>query len=143
MKFHMSNASASASKAALSVALVSAMFASPVAAQSTDSAEADDPNIIIVTAQRSSQNIQDVPVSLTAVTADTLADRNINSASEIFLAAPTVQISGFSDNVSVRGIGTLAITPTVESSVGFAVDDVNVGRTALALGAFDDVARVE
>ncbi|MEP0377333.1 MAG: TonB-dependent receptor [Parasphingorhabdus sp.] len=119
------------------------MFASPVAAQSTDSAEADDPNIIIVTAQRSSQNIQDVPVSLTAVTADTLADRNINSASEIFLAAPTVQISGFSDNVSVRGIGTLAITPTVESSVGFAVDDVNVGRTALALGAFDDVARVE
>ncbi|MEP4873868.1 MAG: TonB-dependent receptor [Parasphingorhabdus sp.] len=141
MKFHMRNATAS--KAALSLAMVSAMFASPAIAQDADSAEAEDPNIIIVTAQRSSQNIQDVPVSLTAVTADTLADRNINSASEIFLAAPTVQISGFNNNVSVRGIGTLAITPTVESSVGFAVDDVNVGRTALALGAFDDVERVE
>ncbi|MEO9599520.1 TonB-dependent receptor [Parasphingorhabdus sp.] len=141
MKFHKCNASAS--KAALSIALVSAMFASPAAAQNADNAEADDPDIIIVTAQRSSQDIQDVPVSLTAVTADTLSDRNINTASEIFLAAPTVQISGLNDNVSVRGIGTLAFTPTVESSVGFAVDDVNVGRTALALGAFDDVARVE
>lgn len=125
-------------------AILLAAISQPALAQdANDDDAANEGNTIIVTAQRSSQNIQDVPVSLTAVTAEKLSDLNINSASEIFLAAPTVQISGFNNNVSVRGIGTLAITPTVESSVGFAVDDVNVGRTALALGAFDDVARVE
>ncbi|MEO9832596.1 MAG: TonB-dependent receptor plug domain-containing protein, partial [Marinomonas sp.] len=125
-------------------AILLAAISQPALAQdANDDDAANEGNTIIVTAQRSSQNIQDVPVSLTAVTAEKLSDLNINTASEIFLAAPTVQISGFNNNVSVRGIGTLAITPTVESSVGFAVDDVNVGRTALALGAFDDVARVE
>lgn len=132
------------SRTALILAGVAALAAVPAQAQD-DSENADDSDngIIFVTAQRSSQNLQDVPVSITAVTSETLEDRQINSASEIYLAAPTVQISGNNDNVSVRGIGTLAFTPSVESSVGFSVDDVNVGRTGLALGAFDDVERVE
>lgn len=128
------------SRSALIIAGIANLAAMP--AQAQDSSDEDN-GVIIVTAQRSSQNLQDVPVSITAVTASTLEDRQINTASEIYLAAPSVQIAGGNDNVSVRGIGTLAFTPSVESSVGFAVDDVNVARTALALGAFDDVARVE
>ncbi len=132
------------SRSALILAGIAAFAAMPAQAQDDAAGSADNADgVIFVTAQRSSQNMQDVPVSITAVTAATLQDRQINSASEIYLAAPSVQVSGGNDNVAIRGIGTLAFTPSVESSVGFAVDDVNVGRTALALGAFDDVARVE
>lgn len=101
---------------------------------------------IIVTAQRREQSIQDVPVSLTAVTAQNLESRNINDISQLYLAAPSVQFSGGSEestNVSIRGVGTLSFAPTLESSVAIAIDDVNLGRTSLGFGVFDDVARIE
>jgi iron complex outermembrane receptor protein len=111
------------------------------AAQQQDATETD-PTEIIVTAQRREESIQDVPVAVTVVTADTLASRQIDSASEIFLAAPSVQFGGEGD-FSIRGVGTLSFAPSLESSVAVAVDDVNLGRPGLGVGTFDDVARVE
>lgn len=139
--------------AASSVALAAGMtaLAAPTVSLAQDAgpaAEADaaSENVILVTAQRREESLQDVPVSLTAVTSEALASRNINDIRQINQAAPSVQIAGGNDgdtNVFIRGVGTLSLIPTVESSVAIAVDDVNLGRGALAFGAFDDVARVE
>ena len=131
------------------IALFASLGYSPAAAQeNAGSAQAERGNsaVIVVTAQRREENLQDVPVSLTAVTADMLDSRNIDDIRQINLAAPSVQIAGGNDgdsNVFIRGVGTLSFTPTVESSVAIALDDVNLGRGNLAFGAFDDVARVE
>ncbi|MGQ3046515.1 MAG: TonB-dependent receptor [Niveispirillum sp.] len=97
---------------------------------------------IIVTAQRREESIQDVPVAVTVITADALASRQIDSAAEIYLAAPSVQFGGEGD-FSIRGVGTLSFAPSLESSVAIAVDDVNLGRPGLGVGTFDDVARIE
>ncbi len=128
---------ASASAAVLALPAV-AREPAPVAQQTAD----QDIDEIIVTAQRREESIQDVPVAVTVITADALASRQIDSASEIYLAAPSVQFGGEGD-FSIRGVGTLSFAPSLESSVAIAVDDVNLGRPGLGVGTFDDVARVE
>ena len=97
---------------------------------------------IVVTAQRRSESIQRVPVSVTAVTADTLRSQQINDLSQVTRAAPSLQI-GQDSTFAVRGVGTLAFASTIDSSVAVAVDEVNLGRPALNAPQFLDLERVE
>lgn len=99
---------------------------------------------IIVTAQRRSERLQDVPVSVTAVTSDSLRSLGINNLSQLNQAAPSLQVSG-ENNFTIRGIGTLAFQQTLESSVAIQQDEVNLANSILggAVGTFYDVARVE
>ena len=97
---------------------------------------------IIVTAQRRAENLQKVPVSVTAISADELDTHGLNDVNQLYLVAPSIQL-GTDNTVSIRGIGTLAFTNSVDTSVATAVDDVNLGRTFLNGGIFNDVAQVE
>lgn len=105
---------------------------------------AEDYSEIIVTARRSAERLQDVPLSVTALTSDSLRSLGINSLSQLNQAAPSLQVSG-ENNFSIRGVGTRAFQQTLESSVAIAQDDVNLVNSILsgAVGAFYDVARVE
>jgi iron complex outermembrane receptor protein len=100
------------------------------------------PGDIIVTAQRRSESLQRVPVSVTALTAETLASRNLNDISQIARAAPTLQV-GIDNTFAVRGVGTLAFAGTIDSSVALAIDEVNLGRPLLNSPLLNDLARVE
>lgn len=115
-------------------------------AQSTgpvdSSAEESSPTEIIVTAQRRAERLQDVPVSVAAVSEETLRSRGINDLTQVSLAAPSLQVSE-DNNYSVRGVGTLAFAQTLESSVAIAQDEVNLASSILGGGTFYDVARVE
>jgi iron complex outermembrane receptor protein len=112
--------------------------ASGSSASASDSALSE----IVVTAQRRPESLQTVPVSVTALTSDTLESRNINDLQQITLAAPSLQIGG--DNTfSIRGAGTLAFAQTLDSSVATSVDEVSLGRTFLNGALFNDVAQVE
>lgn len=97
---------------------------------------------IIVTAQRRSESLQKVPVSLTAVTSEALESRRINDLTEIARAAPSLQV-GSDNTFAVRGVGTLAFAGTVDSSVALALDEVNLGRPFLGGALFNDLERVE
>jgi iron complex outermembrane receptor protein len=97
---------------------------------------------IVVTAQRREESLQQVPVSVTALTSETLKSRDLNDLSQIALAAPSLQI-GLLGNFSIRGVGTLALANSVDSSVATAVDEVSLGRPTLAIDLFNDVQRVE
>jgi iron complex outermembrane receptor protein len=97
---------------------------------------------IVVTAQRRAERLQDVPVSVTALGADTLKSRNLNDLSQVALAAPSLQV-GNDNSFAIRGVGTQAFATTIDSSVATALDEVNLGRPFLAQGLFNDVERVE
>ncbi len=97
---------------------------------------------IVVTAQRRPERLQDVPVSVTAISADTLKQRGLNDQTQITLAAPSLQL-GKENNFAIRGIGTLAFAGTIDASVAQAVDEVNIGRPLAAPFLFYDVAQVE
>lgn len=99
---------------------------------------------IVVTAQRRAERLQDVPVSVTAVTAEALEARGIANLSQLSQAAPSLQVSG-ENNFTIRGVGTLAFQQTLESSVAIAQDEVNLVSSILggAVGTFYDVTQVE
>lgn len=97
---------------------------------------------IIVSAQRRTERLQDVPLSVTALGSAALEARQINDLSQIAIAAPSLQV-GSDNTFAVRGVGTQAFATTIDSSVATAFDDVNLGRPFLAQGMFNDVERVE
>jgi iron complex outermembrane receptor protein len=136
--FMMASVSAAA---VLTAGLAHAQTAAPTAPQATPEA-ATGVEDIIVTAQRRSESLQRVPVSVTAVTAETLTSRNINDLNQVAIAAPSLQI-GTTGAFSIRGVGTLALASSVDSSVAIAIDEVNLGRPNLSINLFNDVARVE
>ena len=132
--------------ASLSVSVFALMAAVPAHAQQgeQEQVESSNPAEIIVTAQRRNERLQDVPVSVTAVTSESLRSLGVNNLSQLNQAAPSLQVSG-ENNFTIRGIGTLAFQQTLESSVAIQQDEVNLANSILggAVGTFYDVARVE
>lgn len=115
----------------------------PAAAQPDDKSTAiDRPVDIVVTAQRRAESLQDVPVSLSVVSNEALNSRQINDLTSIAAAAPSLQV-GTDANYSVRGVGTLAFADTIESSVAFAIDEVNLGAPVMSTPMLYDIERVE
>jgi iron complex outermembrane receptor protein len=104
---------------------------------------------VTVTATRREQLLQDVPVSVTAISGKELANSNFQSATDIQYLAPNVTFSA-SQPVShgggyqIRGIGTQTYDSGVEQSVGLVVDDVVIGLPRdPGVSGFNDVERVE
>lgn len=102
---------------------------------------------IVVTAQKREQNLQDVPVAVTALTADALANRGIQEVTDITRAVPSLTItqtqSPNNNNIILRGIGTNAFSTGVESSVAVVVDDVSLLQQSQAFSGLTDIARIE
>ena len=113
-----------------------------VAAPVADNGEIDD---IVVTAEKREQRLQDVPVSITALTAQDIRQRRIDSVADIVRQVPNVNFGevGFGTQLSSRGIGTSLITGIGESSVAVYLDGVNIPRPAMASLLQRDLGRVE
>jgi iron complex outermembrane receptor protein len=103
---------------------------------------------VTVTARRKSENEHNVPISLTALGADTLQANGITNALKLTELVPSLQIVSFNarnTNISVRGLGTnigLA-NDGVEGGVGVYVDGVLYPRPAEATFDLPDIASVE
>lgn len=115
--------------------------AAPAASVSTGSPSSTISEVV-VTAQRRPERLQDVPITVTAVSGDVLKQQALNDTTQLALAVPSLQL-GQENSFSIRGIGTLAFAETIDSSVATAIDDVNIGRPLAAGNAFLDVAQVE
>ncbi len=96
---------------------------------------------IVVTAQKREESIQDVPIAITAFSADKLDALGIQSAQDLDRITPGLTITnaaGF--NVAfLRGIGTDAFLPGADTSVPFYVDGVPLLG---AQGSSDTLGRV-
>jgi iron complex outermembrane receptor protein len=99
---------------------------------------------IIVTAQYREQGLQDVPISVTAVTGDMLTGTALQRADDIQFLVPnfTLTETGIGSNTFIRGIGS-GINQAFEQSVGTYIDGVYYGRAQQIRSPFLDLARVE
>jgi outer membrane receptor protein involved in Fe transport len=135
-----------------SILLVSAAvigLATPAYAQDAPQAEevAEDSGDIIVTATRREQALSDVPIAVSAVSGEALANTGATDIRALNQLAPSLLVSGATSEVNftarIRGIGTVGENPGLESSVGLFIDGVYRSRTGVGLSELGDIERVE
>jgi iron complex outermembrane receptor protein len=102
---------------------------------------------VIVTATKRAESLQDVPVAVTAFTADTIQEAGISDASDLAIMTPSLTANAnstpFTTRLQIRGIGTSQTDPALEPSVGLFVDGVFFGRSGLGTSDLTDIARIE
>ncbi|MEH3048181.1 TonB-dependent receptor [Sphingomonas adhaesiva] len=103
---------------------------------------------IIVTAQRRAENLQNVPIAITAASADTLATARVDNIANIQAISPSItfratNISSSTANVIIRGLGTTGNSRSFEGSVGVFIDGVYRTRAAAALQNFLDIDNLQ
>jgi outer membrane receptor protein involved in Fe transport len=111
---------------------------------STGASQAQVLEEIVVTAQKRAQSLQDVPISITAVTGQTLEKRSIDNLSSLSQSLPNVFIneSQIDSTISVRGVST-GNNKGFEQSVGMYFDGISYGRSQLIRTPMVDLERVE
>lgn len=99
---------------------------------------------IIVTAQKRSESLQDVPVSVSVVSGEQVENWGIADMEDLSLFVPNFEINSASilPNLYMRGLGSGA-THSIEQSVGRFVDGVYIGRAAINLHGFMDLENME
>src|SRR5215207_10733932 len=109
-------------------------------------AEADQDEIII-TAQGRRQVLQDVPIAVTAVSAQEMQNSGATDIRQLNQLAPSLLVSstGTEANGSarIRGIGTVGDNPGLESSVAVFIDGVYRSRSGIGLNELGEIDRVE
>jgi iron complex outermembrane recepter protein len=82
------------------------------------------PSDIVVTAQRRSENIQNVATAITALSGDSLAESGVSVQRDLQSAAPAITITkaGVTESVNIRGIGLSSGSPNVANGVATYVD---------------------
>jgi len=102
---------------------------------------------VIVTAQKRSESLQDVPMAVNAFSADTIQEAGINNTADLAIMTPSLHTlnvqSPFTTKMQIRGIGTAQSDPALEPSVGVFVDGVFLGRSGLGMSDLTDIERIE
>ncbi len=106
---------------------------------------------IVVTAQKRSENVQKVPIAITAFTAETIQSKGLNNLHALSNLTPNVNLDGgapFSGDssvlsASIRGIGQDDFAFNLDPGVGVYLDGVYLARTIGANQNLLDVDRIE
>jgi len=120
-------------------------------AQVPPSRAADAPVLeeIVVTARKRSENLQETPVSITALTASAISEAKLLDVKDIENLTPNLNFiigadgSGSTLQAFIRGVGQFDFAVTTDPGVGVYVDGVYLARTVGANLEFSDVERVE
>lgn len=140
-----------ASKIALALAAgVSALaIISPVLAQESPAPDGAGLDEIVVTAQKREQNLQDVPVAISAISQAKIEQLDIRDARDISGLAPSVSIAQPTTSmtagvISIRGIPSGAQESlSLDQANGLYLDGVYIARSGAAALDVTDLARVE
>jgi iron complex outermembrane receptor protein len=102
---------------------------------------------VIVTAQKREQSQQDVPIAMTAISADTLSLAAISNFDELQFKVPSLSISTnlspLDTAIRLRGAGSSGNEPSIEPSVGMFIDQVYQSRSGLGISDLVDVEQIE
>jgi len=129
-----------------SIALWAASAAPAYAQDDTTAADsADEEQTIVVTATKRETDLQETPASISAVTGDTLQQRQIVDIEGLAQQLPSVNFGQTTGNarIAIRGIGFDNTTVGNEGRVAYHLDGVFISRPAAALTGFYDIERVE
>jgi iron complex outermembrane receptor protein len=118
------------------------------AAEETQPTQAAQPAVleeIVVTAQRRLENLQDVPITVTAMPAAALAAVGITNTADLVNVVPgmLVQTSAGYSLPHLRGVGITAIGAGIENSVALYVDGVYRGVSSSDAVSLNNIAQVE
>ena len=102
---------------------------------------------VIVTAQKRSENIQDVPISVIALSSQQLKDSGVSDIKNLTVLTPGLTVTSTTSENSttarIRGIGTVGDNPGLESSVGIVIDGVYRPRNGVGFGNLGEIERIE
>jgi iron complex outermembrane receptor protein len=136
----------------LVLAIYGAVACGPSWAADAAETNADNPGTpelgeIIVTAEKRSENIQDVPISVIAVSSQALQDAGVKDIRDLQTLTPGLTVtSEANENITtarIRGIGTVGDNPGLESSVGIVIDGVSRPRNGVGFGDLGELEQVE
>jgi iron complex outermembrane recepter protein len=117
------------------------MLALPVLAQAQNQLEE-----VVVTAQKRTESLVDVPISIAAVTAEALEQTGVRNLGEIAQYVPNLEIGGSSNYntvIAIRGVGSQSRNIGFDSRVGVYVDGVYAGQSPASNQDILDLERVE
>jgi iron complex outermembrane recepter protein len=136
--------------AALMITASLTALSAPAMAQDAapqDAVEEENSEDIVVVAQGRAQLLSDVPVAVSAVSAETLANSGANDIRQLNQVAPSLLVSSTGSEANgsarIRGIGTVGDNPGLESSVAVFIDGVYRSRSGIGLNELGEIERVE
>jgi iron complex outermembrane receptor protein len=102
---------------------------------------------LVVTAQKRAQNVQDVPIAITALSAQALKDQHVTNIMDLNNLSPSLQIKS-DDNAAnpkifIRGVGLNDFNPNTATPVAIYTDGVYIGSPLAQMGQFFDLERIE
>jgi iron complex outermembrane receptor protein len=116
-------------------------------ASSFAEADADTSSLqeIVVTAQKRSENIRDVPISITALSAQDLEQAGVKNTEDLVNSVPGLHMDRVGDTAlpSIRGVTTYPTTAGIESNVALYVDNIYVPDAAVGAMDLPDVSSVD
>ena len=131
--------------------LAAAGLASLAATSYAQEPEAQRLEEITVTARKVEENLQDTPISITAITGTALEDRQVFRTDTLDQLVPNLQFANnaplagnnASSAVFIRGIGQTDPTSTVDPGVGLYIDDVYIGSAVGGNMELRDISNVQ
>jgi iron complex outermembrane receptor protein len=130
-----------------------------IAVAGTDAPSADQPVVppasdtglheVIVTARRTAESLQETPISITALSAEDIAQRGLNNVLDVAGETPSLTLmpggnySGKSALAYIRGVGQDQFTYAFEPGVGFYVDDVYYGTVYGSIFNLADISNIQ
>ncbi|MBL0115742.1 MAG: Plug domain-containing protein [Sphingomonadales bacterium] len=102
---------------------------------------------IFVTARKNTESAPGCPVTVTAVTGETLENFGANQVQDVAGRVPTLNVqvggSGSGGSISLRGVGSSAISASFDSAVAFDFDGVVQSSMRLVQAGFFDVKQID
>ena len=131
--------------------LAAAVFSAPAAAQTAPAADvaADEapPGEIVVTAQKRTERLQDVPVAVSVLSGDAITSSSKPSLEGAAALVPSLNFvkagTSLNQTLFLRGLGTSTLSIAVEPSVSTVLDGVVLSRAAEAFTDLADIERLE
>ena len=122
--------------------LFSLALASAAQAQSTSTEDSGGLGEIVVTAQKRAENLQDVPIAVTAVGADSLSAAGVTDTRDLVALVPGLQVRTTTGSFqpAIRGIGTSS--SVVENPVSLYIDGVYYPQQREGLRELNDIEQV-
>ena len=141
---HLLKAAMLSSISIASLSIGSAAFAQDNTPQASDEA---DENLIIVTATKREQTLQEVPVAVSVTSAAAIERAQVRDLKDLQTLVPSLRVSQLQSsantNFIIRGFGNGANNPGIEGSVGVFIDGVYRSRSSSAISDLPNLQRVE
>jgi iron complex outermembrane recepter protein len=132
--------------AAISLFALAATIASPAWAQATAEEDAEN-TAIIVTAQKRSERLQDVPVAVSVIGGDAIASSGKPSLEGATQLVPSLNFvkagTALNQTLFLRGLGTTSLSIAFDPTVSTVLDGVVFSRSAEAFSDLVDIERIE